>query len=337
MNREQFSALHYTAPGTDIIIGLPKNHLWEGAGSYNARGEKFMANMPTEEVFTAPDSHRVDGYISSTKPLSYAGTIISGMKFTFKDGKVVDFSAEQGEDVLAKLLDTDEGARRLGEVALVPDPSPISQSGIIFFNTLFDENASNHLALGSAYAFSVKGGTEMSDEELAEAGLNRSQTHVDFMVGSTRWISTESVKMALQYRFSEMAIGLEYTFAHMQKNNIKHRIKDLSYWLRSFISLNNPTVFLYGTLKRKVVSINPSAITKNNKKSSPVHSHWLYVKLQVIPLELRTIYLSLDRTGISQSKSFNSNLLKYENQLHRRPSKFFFSNQFFPIFSSTVY
>ena len=186
LNREQFSALHYTAPGTDIIIGLPKNHLWEGAGSYNARGEKFMANMPTEEVFTAPDSHRVDGYISSTKPLSYAGTIISGMKFTFKDGKVVDFSAEQGEDVLAKLLDTDEGARRLGEVALVPDPSPISQSGIIFFNTLFDENASNHLALGSAYAFSVKGGTEMSDEELAEAGLNRSQTHVDFMVGSDK-------------------------------------------------------------------------------------------------------------------------------------------------------
>lgn len=186
LNQEQFSALHYTAPGTDIIIGLPKNHLWEGAGSYNARGEKFMANMPTEEVFTAPDSHRVDGYISSTKPLSYAGTIISGMKFTFKDGKVVDFSAEQGEDILAKLLDTDEGARRLGEVALVPDPSPISQSGIIFFNTLFDENASNHLALGSAYAFSVKGGTEMSDEELAEAGLNRSQTHVDFMVGSDK-------------------------------------------------------------------------------------------------------------------------------------------------------
>ncbi|EMM1217240.1 aminopeptidase [Enterococcus faecium] len=186
LNQEQFSALHYTAPGTDIMIGLPKNHLWEGAGSYNARGEKFMANMPTEEVFTAPDSHRVDGYISSTKPLSYAGTIISGMKFTFKDGKVVDFSAEQGEDVLEKLLDTDEGARRLGEVALVPDPSPISQSGIIFFNTLFDENASNHLALGSAYAFSVKGGTEMSDEELAEAGLNRSQTHVDFMVGSDK-------------------------------------------------------------------------------------------------------------------------------------------------------
>ncbi|MBO1300699.1 MULTISPECIES: aminopeptidase [unclassified Enterococcus] len=184
LNKEQFTALHYTAPGTDIVIGLPKNHLWEGAGSYNAREEKFMANMPTEEVFTAPDSHRVDGYISSTKPLSYAGTTITGMKFTFKEGKVVDFSAEQGQEVLAKLLDTDEGARRLGEVALVPDPSPISQSGIIFYNTLFDENASNHLALGSAYAFSVQGGTEMTDDELAAAGLNRSQTHVDFMVGS---------------------------------------------------------------------------------------------------------------------------------------------------------
>uniref|UniRef100_UPI00403FA7BE aminopeptidase n=1 Tax=Candidatus Enterococcus willemsii TaxID=1857215 RepID=UPI00403FA7BE len=186
LNNEQFDSLHYTAPGTDLIIGLPENHLWEGAGSFNSRGEKFMANMPTEEVFTAPDSRRIDGYITSTKPLSYAGTIISGMKFTFKDGKVVDFSAEQGEDVLAKLLAIDEGAKRLGEVALVPDPSPISQSGIIFFNTLFDENASNHLALGSAYAFNLQGGTEMTEDELIAAGLNRSQTHVDFMVGSAQ-------------------------------------------------------------------------------------------------------------------------------------------------------
>ncbi|MEO2472201.1 aminopeptidase, partial [Enterococcus faecalis] len=179
LNEQQFTALHYTAPGTDLTIGLPKNHLWEGAGSYNARGEEFMANMPTEEVFTAPDSRRVDGYVSSTKPLSYAGTIISGMKFTFKDGKVVDFSAEQGEEALKNLLAIDEGAKHLGEVALVPDPSPISQSGLIFYNTLFDENASNHLAFGSAYAFNLQGGTEMSEEELAEAGLNRSQTHVD--------------------------------------------------------------------------------------------------------------------------------------------------------------
>ena len=186
LNEQQFTALHYTAPGTDLTIGLPKNHLWEGAGSYNARGEEFMANMPTEEVFTAPDSRRVDGYVSSTKPLSYAGTIISGMKFTFKDGKVVDFSAEQGEEALKNLLAIDEGAKHLGEVALVPDPSPISQSGLIFYNTLFDENASNHLAFGSAYAFNLQGGTEMSEEELAEAGLNRSQTHVDFMVGSDK-------------------------------------------------------------------------------------------------------------------------------------------------------
>lgn len=186
LNKEQFTTLHYTAPGTDLMIGLPKNHLWEGAGSVNARGEEFMANMPTEEVFTAPDANRVDGYIASTKPLSYAGTTITGMHFTFKDGKVVDFSAEQGEEVLAKLLDTDEGARHLGEVALVPDPSPISQSGITFYNTLFDENASNHLALGSAYAFSLQGGTEMTEEELIAAGLNRSQTHVDFMVGSDK-------------------------------------------------------------------------------------------------------------------------------------------------------
>ncbi|MGT9074131.1 aminopeptidase [Enterococcus faecalis] len=186
LNEQQFTALHYTAPGTDLTIGLPKNHLWEGAGSYNARGEEFMANMPTEEVFTAPDSRRVDGYVSSTKPLSYAGTIISGMKFTFKDGKVVDFSAEQGEEALKNLLAIDKGAKHLGEVALVPDPSPISQSGLIFYNTLFDENASNHLAFGSAYAFNLQGGTEMSEEELAEAGLNRSQTHVDFMVGSDK-------------------------------------------------------------------------------------------------------------------------------------------------------
>ena len=186
LNEQQFTALHYTAPGTDLTIGLPKNHLWEGAGSYNARGEEFMTNMPTEEVFTAPDSRRVDGYVSSTKPLSYAGTIISGMKFTFKDGKVVDFSAEQGEEALKNLLAIDEGAKHLGEVALVPDPSPISQSGLIFYNTLFDENASNHLAFGSAYAFNLQGGTEMSEEELAEAGLNRSQTHVDFMVGSDK-------------------------------------------------------------------------------------------------------------------------------------------------------
>ncbi|AYW48207.1 aminopeptidase [Tetragenococcus osmophilus] len=193
LNQQQFASLHYQAPGTDLTIGLPESHLWEGAGSFNSRGEKFIANMPTEEVFTAPDSRRVNGVISSTKPLSYAGTIISGMKFTFENGKVVDFSAEKGQDVLAQLLETDEGAKYLGEVALVPDPSPISQSGIIFFNTLFDENASNHLALGSAYAFNLQGGTEMSEQELRKRGLNLSQTHVDFMVGSNQ-MSIDGIK-----------------------------------------------------------------------------------------------------------------------------------------------
>ena len=186
LNAEQFDALHYTAPGTDLTIGLPKNHLWEGAGSFNSRNEKFMANMPTEEVFTAPDRNRIDGVVVSTKPLSYAGTTITGMTFNFEKGKVVSASADQGEEVLKKLLETDEGAKSLGEVALVPDPSPISQSGITFYNTLFDENASNHLALGSAYAFSLQGGTEMTQAELEAAGLNLSTTHVDFMIGSDK-------------------------------------------------------------------------------------------------------------------------------------------------------
>lgn len=184
LNDYAFDALHYQAPGTDLTVGLPKNHLWGGAGSYNANGHRFIANMPTEEVFGAPDSKRADGTVVSTKPLSYAGVTIENMKFTFKDGEVVEVTAEKGQDVIQQLVDTDEGAKRLGEIALVPDSSPISQSGLTFYNTLFDENASNHLALGSAYAFSLEGGVDMSQEELAEAGLNRSQVHVDFMIGS---------------------------------------------------------------------------------------------------------------------------------------------------------
>lgn len=184
LNKEAFTALHFKGPGTDLTVGLPKGHRWEGAGSTNARGELFVANMPTEEVFTAPDANRVDGVVVSTKPLSYAGSIIEGMEFHFEDGKVTNVTAEKGEEIIKKLIEQDEGASRLGEVALVPDESPISQSGLTFFNTLFDENASNHLALGSAYAFSLEGGTEMTREELNEAGLNESNTHVDFMIGS---------------------------------------------------------------------------------------------------------------------------------------------------------
>ena len=184
LNKEQFSALHYTSPRTDLTIGLPENHVWEGGGSKNAAGIEFMANMPTEECFTAPDNRRIDGYVTSTKPLSYAGNIFENMKFTFKDGKVVEATAEKGQAVLDHLLETDEGVRSLGEVSLVPDPSPISQSGITFFNTLFDENASDHLALGAAYPFNVQGGTKMSKDQLKAKGINFSQAHVDFMVGS---------------------------------------------------------------------------------------------------------------------------------------------------------
>ena len=186
LNEAQFSALHYQAPGTDLTLGLPKNHVWESAGAINAQGEGFLPNMPTEEVFTAPDFRRADGYVSSTKPLSYNGNIIEGIKVTFKDGEIVDITADQGDEVMKNLVFNNNGARALGECALVPDPSPISQSGITFFNTLFDENASNHLAIGAAYATSVEGGADMTEEELKEAGLNRSDVHVDFMIGSNQ-------------------------------------------------------------------------------------------------------------------------------------------------------
>lgn len=184
LNQEQFDALHYTAPGTDLTLGMPKNHIWEAAGSLNAQGETFIANMPTEEIFSAPDYRRADGYVTSTKPLSYAGVIIENMTFTFKDGKIINVTAEKGQETVQRLIEENDGARSLGEVALVPHKTPISLSGLIFFNTLFDENASNHLAIGTAYAFNVEGGTEMTSQELDEAGLNRSSTHVDFMIGS---------------------------------------------------------------------------------------------------------------------------------------------------------
>ena len=186
LNKEQFSALHYTAPGTDLTLGLPKNHVWESAGAINAQGEGFLPNMPTEEVFTAPDFRRAEGYVTSTKPLSYNGNIIEGIKVTFENGEIVDITAEKGDQVMKDLVFKNKGARALGECALVPDPSPISQSGITFFNTLFDENASNHLAIGAAYATSVEGGAEFTEEELEAAGLNRSDVHVDFMIGSSQ-------------------------------------------------------------------------------------------------------------------------------------------------------
>ncbi|MBI0578915.1 aminopeptidase [Neobacillus cucumis] len=184
LNEKKYLKLHYKAPGTDLTIELPKNHLWVGAGSINENGHEFMANMPTEEVFTVPLKTGVNGTVASTKPLSYGGNIIDRFSITFENGKIVGVTAEEGEEILKRLVETDEGSHYLGEVALVPFNSPISQSNILFFNTLFDENASNHLAIGSAYAFCIEGGKKMSADELKENGLNQSITHVDFMIGS---------------------------------------------------------------------------------------------------------------------------------------------------------
>jgi len=184
LNNKAYKQLHYVAPGTDLTIGLPKGHIWAAADSISQRGDAFIANMPTEEVFTAPLKTDVNGYVSSTKPLSYGGTIIDNFKLTFKDGRIVGVEAEKGQDTLQHLVEMDEGAHYLGEVALVPHRSPISMSNILYYNTLFDENASNHLAIGSAYAFNLQGGKEMSREELIERGLNNSLVHVDFMIGS---------------------------------------------------------------------------------------------------------------------------------------------------------
>ncbi len=185
LNARGYAALHLKAPGTDLRLGLADTHVWESGGS-NAlvNGKPFVANMPTEEVFTAPHAHRVDGTIASSKPLSYQGQLIDRFQLTFEKGAVVAATAEQGQAALEKLLEIDEGARRLGEIALVPHESPISQSGLLFFNTLFDENAACHVALGRAYETTMKDGTTRSLDELQKDGFNQSYTHVDFMFGS---------------------------------------------------------------------------------------------------------------------------------------------------------
>ncbi|RAP74615.1 aminopeptidase [Paenibacillus montanisoli] len=184
LNEKKFRKLHYTGPGTDLTLELAPGHIWISAGSENAKGDIFVANMPTEEVFTAPLKGGVNGTVSSTKPLSYGGNLIKDFSLTFKDGKIIDVQAEEGLEVLKNLVDTDEGAAYLGEVALVPHRSPISDTNLVFYNTLFDENASCHLAIGKAYAFCIEGGKTMNEEEQIAAGLNNSLVHVDFMIGS---------------------------------------------------------------------------------------------------------------------------------------------------------
>lgn len=191
MQAKNYSALHYRGASpkdnsqqTDFTLGLPRGHKWISAQSLAENGVVFTANMPTEEIFTLPDRNRADGTVYATFPLSYGGSLIEDFSVTFENGQIVRVSAKKNEAILQKIVDADEGARRLGEVALVPASSPIATRGHLFYNTLFDENASCHIAIGRGYRFTLTGGEELTDEEFNAAGGNTSLTHVDFMIGS---------------------------------------------------------------------------------------------------------------------------------------------------------
>ncbi len=186
LNGQRFAALHFTGPGTDLSVGLADNHEWQGGSSTAKNGITCNPNIPTEEVFTTPHAHRVSGTVSSTKPLSYQGTLIDDILVRFEEGRIVEAKASKGEAVLKKVLDTDDGARRLGEVALVPHSSPISKSGLLFFNTLFDENAACHIALGQCYSKCFLNGANLTPEQIAAQGGNKSFIHIDWMIGSDK-------------------------------------------------------------------------------------------------------------------------------------------------------
>ncbi|MBB6453882.1 aminopeptidase [Salirhabdus euzebyi] len=211
LNAKQYKKLIYSAPGTDLTIELPENHIWHGGSAKAETGATFNPNMPTEEVFTMPHKDRINGTVRSTKPLNYHGNLIENFSLTFKDGKVVDYTAEAGYETLKQLLDTDEGSKSLGEVALVPHTSPVSQANVVFFNTLFDENASCHLALGEAYPTNIKDGAKLSKEELNERGANTSLNHEDFMIGSAELdidAETKDGKIEPIFRKGNWAIDL---------------------------------------------------------------------------------------------------------------------------------
>jgi aminopeptidase len=186
LNDKRYSALHFRGPGTDLRVGLSDGHLWLGGGTTALNGHYCIPNMPTEEVFTTPHKDRVEGRVTSTKPLSYQGTLIEEISVRFEAGKIVEAHAAKGEQVLQRMIETDEGARRLGEVSLVPHSSPIASSGLLFLNTLFDENAACHIALGQAYSSCLQEGDKLTPEELAARGANTSLIHVDWMIGSNR-------------------------------------------------------------------------------------------------------------------------------------------------------
>jgi aminopeptidase len=184
LNEKRYSALNFRGPGTDLCVGLADDHLWLGGGTTAGNGRYCIPNMPTEEVFTTPHKDRVEGQVTSTKPLSHQGTMIEGISVRFQGGKIVEAHAAKGQQVLQRMIETDEGARRLGEVSLVPHSSPIASSGLLFLNTLFDENAACHIALGQAYSSCLKNGDSLTPEQLASRGANSSLIHVDWMIGS---------------------------------------------------------------------------------------------------------------------------------------------------------
>jgi aminopeptidase len=184
LNDKRYAALQYRGPGTDFRLGLADDHLWIGGGTTAGNGIYCIPNMPTEEVFSTPHKDRADGTVTATKPLSFQGTMIEGIQVRFEHGRIVEARATRGQEVLERLIGTDEGARRLGEVALVPHSSPIANSGLTFLNTLFDENAASHIALGQAYTGCLRDGDSLSPEQLAAKGANESLIHVDWMIGS---------------------------------------------------------------------------------------------------------------------------------------------------------
>ncbi len=183
LNGERFDALHFTGPGTDLTVGLAEGHEWQGGASTAQNGVTCNANIPTEEVFTTPHAHRVNGTVRATKPLSYNGALIEEIEMRFEDGRAIEARSSKGETVLNRMIDSDEGARRLGEVALVPFGSPISQTGMLFYNTLFDENAACHIAMGQCYSKCFLEGASLTQEEIAAKGGNSSMIHVDWMIG----------------------------------------------------------------------------------------------------------------------------------------------------------
>lgn len=184
LNTRAYHALRFRGQGTDLTVGLPEGHVWKSGKARSAQGIDFTANLPTEEVFSMPHRARVEGHVRASKPLAYGGSLIEGIELIFEAGRVVRAEAATHAGVLRQLIATDEGAGRLGEVALVPHSSPISQSGLLFFNTLFDENAASHLAIGRAYKMNLRGGEALDDEAFAAAGGNSSLVHVDFMIGA---------------------------------------------------------------------------------------------------------------------------------------------------------